>query len=320
MSLSETTARPAPAGAGRLAGPALAIAAVAGLGAVAAFGGEQTLSLATQTLIFILFCVSLNLLVGYAGLVSVGHAAVYATGGYVAGYLARTGTAGFAASVAAGVAAAALIAALMAAISVRREKTYFIMLTLAVAQLVSITIAKWKSVTGGDDGLIGFAPPPVLQDSRVYFVFTVIAVALSLTAIHRIVSSPYGRTLKAVRDNPRRAAFAGLNVAGLQVSAFAIAGAFAGLAGALTAFYQRGMFVQSSGFLASTDALVACVLGGPRYFLGPVAGAILFRALTGLVPALTPYWGSVLGLVILLVGRFMPGGLLSLAARLRGRP
>ena len=223
-----------------------------------------------------------------------------------------------AAALAAGIVASGILAGIMAAISVRREKTYFIMLTLAVAQLVSVVISKWKAVTGGDDGLIGFAPPPALQGSTAYYVFTALLVVLSLVGIHRLVSSPYGRALRAIRDNPQRASFTGINVARLQISVFVISGLFAGLAGSLMAFHQRGMFIQSSSFLTSTDALVVCVLGGPRYFAGPIVGAILFRVLTGVLPDVTAYWASVLGLVILLIGRFLPGGLLSILPKAEG--
>jgi len=121
--------------------------------------------------------------------------------------------------------------------------------------------------------------PAALQGSTAYYVFTALLVVLSLVGIHRLVSSPYGRALRAIRDNPQRASFTGINVARLQISVFVISGLFAGLAGSLMAFHQRGMFIQSSSFLTSTDALVVCVLGGPRYFAGPIVGAILFRVL-----------------------------------------
>ncbi len=298
----------------RAAGPALAVAlSLAAVGGLA-LAGEQGLALAVPTLIFVLFAASLNLLVGTGGMVSMGHAALFATGGYVAALLAKHGF-DMASAALAGIAAAALMATAMAAICVGREPTAFIMLTLALAQLVYIVIWKWREVTGGDDGLIGFAPPEWLRGTGAYCALTVLAVAGALAALLRLTRSPFGAALRAVRDNAGRAAFAGLNVKAIQIAAFAISGAMAGLAGVLLAFFQRGMFVESAGFATSTNALLVCVLGGTRSFAGPIIGALVFRAVATLAPSVTSYWLSMLGVIVVLVGLYRPEGLAGLLLR-----
>lgn len=280
---------------------------------------EALLAQATQTLLFVLFVVSLNLLVGYGGMISMGHASLLAAGGYVAAILSRDFGFGMAIAGPLGILAAGALAAAMGIFAVRLTHSYFIMLTLAFAQLVYVVLWKWREVTGGDDGLIGFAPPPVLRDGTAYYLFTLAIVAVSVAALHRLTRSPFGVALVAIRDNPRRAAFAGINVRAVQFVAFIIAGLFAGLAGVLQAFFQRGIFVDSAHFLNSADALTACVLGGVRLFVGPIVGAVLFRGISIVVPQVTPYWMSVLGVIILIVALVIPDGLTSLIHKRRRR-
>jgi branched-chain amino acid transport system permease protein len=283
---------------------------------IALFGNEQVLALCVQTLIFVLFAMSLNLMVGNGGMVSMGHAAMLAVGGYVAGYLAKSGF-DMASAAVVGVAAAAVLAAGIATLCVGRDPTAFIMLTLALAQLVYIVIWKWHEVTGGDEGLIGFAPPELLRDTRSYFILTAVIVGLSLFALHRLSRSSFGIALNAVRNNAQRADFAGLNIKAIQIVAVIISGTLAGVAGVLLAFFQRGMFVESAGFSTSTSALLVCVLGGTGSFAGPIIGALAFRAVATFAPSFTEYWQSVLGVVIVSVGLYYPAGLSGLIGQLK---
>jgi branched-chain amino acid transport system permease protein len=299
-------------------------AATVALVSIALFGNEQVLVLGVQTLIFVLFAMSLNLMVGNGGMVSMGHAAMLAVGGYVAGYLAKAGF-GMASAAIIGIAATALLAAVIALLCVGREPTAFIMLTLALAQLVYVVIWKWHEVTGGDEGLIGFAPPEFLRDTRGYFILTAIVVWLSLFLLYRVGRSSFGVALNAVRNNAQRANFAGLNVNAIQIVAIVLSGTLAGVAGVLLAFFQRGMFVESAGFATSTNALLVCVLGGTGSFAGPILGALVFRAVTTFAPSFTEYWQSILGVVIVTVGLYYPAGLSGLIGQLRlvaatGRP
>jgi ABC-type branched-subunit amino acid transport system permease subunit len=304
-------------------GPLIGATTVA-LASIALFGNEQVLVLGVQTLIFVLFAMSLNLMVGNGGMVSMGHAAMLAVGGYVAGYLTKAGF-GMASAAIVGIAATALLALVVALLCVGREPTAFIMLTLALAQLVYIVIWKWHEVTGGDEGLIGFAPPEFLRNTRSYFILTTIVVWVSLFLLYRVGRSSFGVALNAVRNNAQRASFAGLNVKALQIVAMVLSGTLAGVAGVLLAFFQRGMFVESAGFATSTNALLVCVLGGSGSFAGPILGALVFRAVTTFAPSLTEYWQSILGVVIVTVGLYYPAGLSGLIDQLRritetGRP
>jgi len=300
----------------RLALPAGVVLLLAVLVAAPALGRENLLVQGIQILTFTLFALSLNLLVGTGGMTSMCHAAMLATGGYVAGILTRHAGLGMAFALPLGVLASGVLAAIIGIVSIRRERAYFIMVTLAFGQLVYAVLWKWTEVTGGDEGLIGFDPPAALRATSAYYLFTLVLVALSVLLLWRITRSPFGAALAAARDNRRRAAFAGIDVARVQLAAFVIAGMFAGLAGGLQAYFQRGMFVDSASFLMSSDALVACVLGGTRFFAGPILGAVLFRVLGIVVPGLTEYWLFVVGVIVMIVALALPDGLMSLLYRL----
>jgi branched-chain amino acid transport system permease protein len=205
------------------------------------------------------------------------------------------------------------LAAVIGFFSIRLTHAYFIMLTLAFAQLVYTVIWKWSSLTGGDDGLIGFGPPHFLEGTVAYYYFTLLIVGVCGYALWCICHSPFGSTLKAIRDNPDRATFVGVNVRAVQLAAFMLAGAFAGIAGVLQSYFNRGMFVNSADFLTSADALVILLLGGSRWFAGPIVGAVVFKLLYITVPNVTVYWQFFLGLVILAVALFLPNGLFSVA-------
>ena len=275
---------------------------------------------ATDILIFVLFALSLNLLVGYAGMLSLGHAAFFAIGGYGAGLLVKH--LGFAMPLAlvAGPVLAALAALAIGFFCVRLSHAYFIMLSLAFGQLVFTVIWKWQSVTGGDDGLTGIMPLASLAGPSSYYYFVLLVVLACAAALYRIGQSPFGRALLAIKDNPRRAAFVSIHVRRVQLAAFIVAGAFAGVAGALQVFFHRGMFPGSAHWLTSADAFVAVTLGGANYFAGPVVGATLFKLVALAVPRFTEYWLFFLGIVILLVALVRPEGLLSLFRRPAARP
>lgn len=293
-------------------GPFITVASLGVMLVLPVFGYTPILINATDTLILILLVLSLNLLVGYGGMISMGHAAFYATGGYTAGVLAKYFSLPIMLAFPAGAAAAALLAAAIGFFSIRLTHAYFIMLTLAFAQLVYTVIWKWSGVTGGDDGLIGFAPPAILEGTVVYYYFTLAIVAICIWALFRICRSPFGRTLEAIRDNAERTTFVGVNVRAVQLAAFVLAGAFAGIAGVLQAYFNRGMFVNSADFLTSADALVILLLGGSRWFAGPIVGAVVFKLLYITIPEVTVYWQFFLGLVILAIALFLPRGLFSL--------
>jgi len=270
---------------------------------------------ATDILIFVLFSLSLNLLVGYAGMLSLGHAAFFAVGGYGTGLMVKQFGVSMSLALVAGPVLAAFAALVIGFFCVRLSHAYFIMLTLAFGQLIYTVIWKWREMTGGDDGLIGIMPAPALVSSSAYYYFALAVVLVAIVVLHRVGQSPFGRALKAIKDNPRRAEFIGIDVRRYQLGAFVLAGTFAGIAGALQVFFYRGMFPNAAHWLTSADAFTAVVLGGPAYFAGPIVGASLFKGLSIAVPRVTEYWFFFLGIAILLVALGRPQGLMSLLPR-----
>jgi len=274
---------------------------------------------ATDTLLFVLLAVSVNILIGYGGMISLGHAAYFAIGGYTAALLVTQAGAPMLLGLLAGPAAAALAAAFVGLFCIRVANAYFIMLTLAFGQLVYTVIWKWHALTGGDDGLVGIAPPGPLLSAVNYYYFTLVVVVASLLVIHRICESPFGAALKAIRDTPNRARSIGIDVRRFQLVAFTAAGLFAGIAGSLYVFHNRAIFPQSAVWVTSTEIMLMAVLGGADHFIGPVVGAVFVKTLNFLIPRVTEYWLLFLGLIVLLIAFVSPRGLMGAYDRLRAR-
>jgi branched-chain amino acid transport system permease protein len=270
---------------------------------------------AVDILVFTLFAVSLNLLVGYTGMLSLGHAAYFAIGAYGAAIMFKYGGLPMPMAFAAAPFMAAVAAAVIGFFCIRLTHAYFIMLTLAFGQLVYAVVWKWREVTGGDDGLTGILPTGALAGSLAYYYFTLVVVAASIAVFYQLSRSPFGSTLKAIKDNPRRVEFIGVNVKLHQLTAFTIAGFFAGVAGALHVFFNRGVFPGVAHWLNSADALVMVVLGGANHFAGPILGAVLFKILAFVIPRYTHYWLFVLGAILLAVALVMPHGLMGVFQR-----
>ena len=272
------------------------------------------LQLLTEIAIVGLFATAFNLLMGSGGMVSFGHAAYFALGAYAAALLVKRAGVPMLLALPAAPLAAAGGALLFGFFIVRLTHTYFAMLSLAFAQIVFTVIFKWKSLTGGDDGLLDVWPPAALKSPAAYYYFTLATVALSLVALHAVSESPFGYALKSVRENPRRARFIGINVRRLQLFAFVISGAFSGLAGGLFAFYNGSVFPDFAYFTKSFEPLVVALLGGAQSFFGPLAGAFGFKILEWLISRQWPvYWPLFLGTTVVLVIVALPQGFVGLA-------
>jgi branched-chain amino acid transport system permease protein len=276
------------------------------------------LQLLTEIAIVGLFATAFNLLMGFGGMVSFGHAAYFALGAYAAALLVkRVGFPILLALPAAPVVAAAG-ALLFGFFIVRLSHTYFAMLSLAFAQIVFTVIFKWKALTGGDDGLLDVWPPAWLKSPAAFYYFTLAVVGVSLLALRAIVDSPFGYALRSVRENPRRARFIGIDVRRHQLVAFVISGAFSGLAGGLFAFYNGSVFPDFAYFTKSFEPLVVALLGGVQSFFGPLAGALGFKLLEWAVSRQWPvYWPLFLGTIVIVVIVVLPQGFVGL---LGGRP
>src|SRR6185436_12856597 len=279
---------------------------------------------------------SLNLLVGYTGLVSFGHAAYFGIGAYTTGILMKKfGLSFLLAFPAAGVLAGGF-ALVFGFFCVRLTRIYFAMLTLAFAQIVWAICFKWNEVTGGEQGMPEIPYPsfdgvdrvvsalPVLGSYRTsdYYYFTcLVLVALCLWALRRMVASPFGRMLTTIRENAERAEFIGVNVRRYELAAFVIAGVFAGLAGGLFGIFNRGVFPDFAYWTKSSEVLIMSVLGGMGHFWGPAVGALVLLVLNQQITSYTQYWPFIRGsiLIVLLFG--FPGGIVGtlagVATRLR---
>jgi branched-chain amino acid transport system permease protein len=284
-------------------------------------GSRYDTFLCTQIAINGLFAVSLNLLLGTTGLVSFGHAAYFGVGAYLCGILMKTyGVPFVLAFMAAGLGAAGL-ALVFGFFCVRLTKIYFAMLTLAFSQIAWAICFKWNDVTGGDQGLPDVPYPeldwmsilPGLHELRVsdrFYLLTLALVAVSMAVLRRIISSPFGRMLTAIRENPERAAFIGLHVRRYELAAFAIAGGFAGLAGALFGIFNRGVFADYLYWPKSAEVMIMAILGGMEHFWGPVVGAATLVMLNQQITSYTEYWPLVLGVILLILLFSFPGGIL----------
>ena len=288
------------------------LAAIVVLALIPLAGSRYLMDLTIEVMIYALFALSLNLLVGYAGNVSFGHAAFFAIGGYGNAILLTTCEWPFWVSFPAAVALSAVAALVVGIFCVRLSAIYFAMLTLAFGMLVWSVAFKWRSLTGGDDGFVGVALPSFLEMRWVFFYFALAVVTASVGLVWRICSSPFGRALLAVRDNPLRAGFVGVDTARMRLLAFVFAGAFAGVAGALFAMYHRAMFSESAFWTESGQVLIMVLLGGAYSFFGPLLGAVVLYVLEVTVNQYTQYWPLVLGLTLVAILLFLPAGLIGL--------
>jgi len=289
------------------------------IAALPLLGSPHLLDRGVQVLILCLFALSLNALTGHIGSVSFGHAAFYAIGGYTCAILmTRLGLSVWIAMPAA-ILLGALCAWVIGYFCVRLNDIYFAMLTLAFSMLVWAIAHKWKDVTGGGDGLVGAKVPDLLRDRTVVFWFTFVVVAVCTAALRALSNSTMGRTFIAIRENPTRAAFVGVDVRRMRLLAFVIAGAFGAVAGCLMSIYIRGMFPESAFWSESGRVMIVVLLGGMHAFIGPIVGAVVLFLLEVSTAKHFEYWPFALGLILLVIVMVAPEGLVARLASLRVR-
>jgi branched-chain amino acid transport system permease protein len=296
--------------------PVSAIAFLALLFALIPLTGDRyVMQLATEILILGLFAISFNVLLGHAGLVSFGHAAYFAIGGYACLILLTTYEWPLALALPAAALLAMFAALVVGALCVRLTEIYFAMLTLAFGMLVWAVAFRWNRVTGGDNGFVGVRLPEMLQSEAPLLYFTLAVVAICVGILFVINRSAFGQILHASRENPMRAAFVGVNVRLMRLAAFVISGTFSGVAGALFGMFKRSMFPEAAYWTRSADVLIMTIVGGIYSFFGPFFGAIVMVLLNRVTAQYTVYWPTVLGLTLLLILFFMPNGLAGLFSR-----
>ncbi|ABM57742.1 branched-chain amino acid ABC transporter permease [Verminephrobacter eiseniae] len=282
-----------------------------------AFGQEYYIGVVSRMLIFALAASSLNLILGFGGMVSLGHAAYFGAGAYTVGILMQNGVLSGWLSWPLAMLVGALLACLVGLISLRTKGVYFIMITLAFAQMIYYIVIGLE-VKGGDESIrlpqrssIGLN---LSSDTTFHYVVLVL-VSIFLLLIHRLINSRFGRVLQAIRENETRMEAIGYPVLRYKLVCFVIAGALASFAGALLA--NQNQFV-SPGLLHWTQSgslLVMVILGGAGYFSGGIIGAIAVLMLEEILSAYTIHWQLILGAILLGVVLLLPNGLASCLQR-----
>ena len=274
-------------------------------------------ALAINILIFGLLAVGFNLIFGYAGMLSFGHAAFFGLGAYGCGVpIARFGFAWFP-SLLLGVLIAGLAAALIGWLAIRTRGIYFAMVTLALSQVVYFATFQSVGLTGGEDGLRGVNVPSIdlfgvsisLLDPTAKYYFVLFFVAIALLLFSRLLNSPFGAVLEAVRENETRAAACGYDVARTRWLAFPLSGLFAGLAGALYAIHLSVVPIETLHYFTSATIVMMTLLGGMGTFFGPFLGAFVYLMLQDLVSVITVHWQLFVGLLFVFLILFFPRGI-----------
>jgi len=268
------------------------------------FPGKSVSDFVLRASAFAVFATSLNLLVGYTGLVSFGHGLFFGLGAYSFALLMQKVGTSIPMALALTVAINALVAALIGAICVRLKEIYFSFLTLAFQMLLYSVIIAWTPVTGGDQGLTGGIPRPPflgvrLDDPHHLYLFCCTTLVLSLFLMWQVVQSPFGYTLRMIRDNPRRASFLGIPVWRMRLMAFIVAGIFGGIGGMLISLFVSSAYPDFAYWAVSGEAIFMIMLGGINVFFGPLVGAVLLLLLSDVVTRVTEHYGLVLGVIIL---------------------
>lgn len=275
-------------------------------------------TLAAEILIYALGAVSFNILLGFTGMLSFGQGALFGAGAYTAGLLLiHMGWHPLIALL-----CSCLIGAVTALVigifSIRQVGIYFVMLTLAFNQLAFFVVYQWKGLTGGDDGLL-YVPRPDLhifpgveipiQTNLQFFLFAWIIFILSIIAIRRVLNSPFGRILMAVKENPERATAVGYNIKHYKLIAFVISGFFTGLAGGLYTLFMKMVPITAVELSTSTDFIIMSLLGGLGSLYGPVVGAIIVKIASEILSEIWARWLLILGLAFIIFVLFMRGGI-----------
>jgi branched-chain amino acid transport system permease protein len=275
-------------------------------------------ALATQVLIYGLFAVGFNLLYGYTGLLSFGHAAYFGLGAYGAGIaLAKLGVGSVWGGLGLGLGAAATGGALIGFLCLRRRGIYFAMLTLAFAQLLYFVAFHLADLTGGDDGLRGIPQLPArlpglalpLESTVAFYYFALALVGLAVLGLRRVLDSPFGAVLQAIRENRGRAVACGYDINRVRLLSFVFSAALAGLAGALEALRLTVIPIESLYWTTSGQVVMMTLLGGAGTFFGPFVGAATYLVLEDRLSVLTESWPLVIGTIFMAFVLFLPKGI-----------
>lgn len=274
-------------------------------------------ALAVNILIFGLFAMGFNMLFGYTGMLSFGHAAFLGVGSYLTGMSIVHAQIPWVLAVVIGVLAATVVGALVGWLAIRTRGIYFAMVTLALGQILYYAFYKAEAWTGGENGLRGIRVPSMdlagwrldfTHPTTKYYVILVF-VAAALWLVSRILASPFGAVIEAIRENEKRAAACGYDVTRSKLLVFVLSAGLCGLAGSMRALHLSVVPVDSLHYLQSGQAVMMSLLGGMGTFFGPFVGAAVFLYLEDVVANLTRHWMAVVGVVFVLFVLFFPRGI-----------
>lgn len=278
------------------------------------------MSLAIEVMIWVIFAMGFNILLGYTGLPSFGHGLFFGCGAYLCGLIQQNVIKGTWIPLVGSILGCAVIAAVLGIFLARKRGIYFALLTIAFTQMFFFIAFQWDAVTGGENGLMGieryalsffgiFRLPIESRLTFYYFVFFIMMVSVIL--LWRIIHSPLGSVLYAIKQNELRAKYLGYNTTYYKWLSFIISAAFGGLAGALHAMLTHGAFADTIHWSRSGDVVMMVLVGGGMTnFFGPVLGAIIFIALRDIFSTLTEHWYLFYGLLIVFIVLFLPEGIL----------
>ncbi len=287
-----------------------------------AIGGY--IELGSRVVVLGLAAISLNFLLGYTGVLSFGHAAYFGLGAYGVGMVIRYVVPSTGIGILAGTLVGTIAAAIIGPLIIRLRGVYFAMVTIAFGQVFYFIAFRWNSVTGGDDGLIGWTRQPlnfgfttvdILHSPNTFFYFILALFAVALAAMAFLLRSPFGRTLIAIRENERRARFLGIPVDFHIWMSWVISCCFVSLAGTLYALLNNFVDPRALYWTQSGDFVIMAVLGGMRSFWGPLIGAAIYVVLQDYLSSQTENWQSFIGLFFVLVVLFFPRGVLGFIRR-----
>ena len=266
-------------------------------------------SVLIEVLIFGIFAMSLDLLLGYTGMISFGHAMFFGAGAYIVGWVGMHISQHIVVTLGAALIGAAILAVAVGYISIRTSGVYFLMLTLAFSQMLYAIAHQWTWLTGGSNGMAGI-PRPVfdifgaanISFGKVtnFYYLVLVFFALSALLMYRIINSPFGRTLIGIRENENRMRAVGYNTRSFKLAVFVIAGVFGSLAGALYGYYNGFISPQELYWTMSGQVMIMVIMGGAGTLAGPVLGAGVMLLLQNMVSSLTERWPMIMGVIFIL--------------------
>ncbi|MHB8908587.1 MAG: branched-chain amino acid ABC transporter permease [Syntrophales bacterium] len=277
------------------------------------FVGDYYVNLCSQVLIACIYALSLNLLVGYCGLTSLGHAAYLGIAAYISGWFTSVMGVGHLGAALLSVGGTTVLAAFFGLIALRASGLGFLMITLAIGQIFWGIAYRWVNLTGGDNGLTGLTRPlPFGIDLNVssnFYGFTLVVFVCSFLLIALLVRSPFGACMRGTRDQPRRMSALGHNVWLIRWITFVLAGFWGAVSGLMYVYYYTYISPHTLSLTSSAEVLLMVIAGGGGTLIGPMAGATLVMLLKYLVSAYVERWLMLLGVVFVMIVIFMPDGL-----------